>query len=269
VKKSILPLLLVITIIISGSVAYAQSDEIFPEPTDTFYVNDFADLIEDEVENNILKVNLNYENTLEKPQIVVVTVPDMQGLDEYTYPVKLFKKWGIGNDEYDNGILLFLSLDERKIKIEVGYGLEGTITDAEAGRILDSSLDYLSEGDYSVGLENIFFQLANRVNEEYGYDGDVIFSDVNVNVKEENNSADFGSMIKLIMLVVVLIIINGGFGGGSGRRRRNNFFIAPGINRFGNYGGGTHTGGFGGGGFGGGSFGGGGGSGGGGAGRGF
>ncbi|MGB4439954.1 MAG: TPM domain-containing protein [Sedimentibacter sp.] len=267
-KKSILPLLLALTII-SGSVAYAQSNVVFPEPTDAFYVNDFADLIEDEVENNILKVNLNYENTVEKPQIVVVTVPDMQGLDEYTYSVELFEKWGIGNDEYDNGLLVFLSLEERKIKIEVGYGLEGAITDAEAGRILDASTDYLSEGDYSAGLENVFFQLASKVNEEYGYDDDAIFSDVNVNVQEENNSVDLGSLVKLIMLIVVLLIINGGFGGGSGRRRRNNFFIVPGINRFGNYGGGTHTGGFGGGGFGGGSFGGGGGSGGGGAGRGF
>jgi len=262
VKKNILPLLIAFVILISGSLAYA--DVVYPEPTEEFYINDFADLIDDEVENNIRKVNLNYENTEEKPQIVVVTVPNMQGLDENTYSVELFEKWKIGNDEYDNGLLVFLSLEERKIKIEVGYGLEGAITDAEAGRILDASTDYLSEGDYSAGLENIFFQLASRVNEEYGYDDDIIFSDVNVNVQEENNSVDLGSLVKLIMIIVVLLIINGGFGGGSGRRRRNNFFIVPGINRFGNYGGGTNTGGFGGG-----SFGGGGGSGGGGAGRGF
>jgi len=267
VKKNILPLLITLVFLISGSLAYA--DVVYPEPTEDFYINDYADLIDDEVESNIRKVNLNYENTEEKPQIVVVTVPNMQGLDENTYSVELFEKWGIGNDEYDNGLLVFLSLEERKIKIEVGYGIEGAITDAEAGRILDASTDYLSEGDYSAGLENIFFQLASRVNEEYGYDDDVIFSDVNVNVRGENNAVDLGPLVKLIMLIVVLLIINGGFGGGSGRRRRNNFFMVPGINRFGNYGGGTSTGGFGGGGFGGGSFGGGGGSGGGGAGRGF
>lgn len=266
-KKSILPLLLAFVILISGSIAYA--DVVYPEPTEEFYINDLADLIDDEVENNIRKVNLNYENTKEKPQIVVVTVPNMQGLDEYTYSVELFEKWKIGNDEYDNGLLVFLSLEERKIKIEVGYGLEGAITDAEAGRILDASLDYLSEGDYSTGLENIFYRLARKVNEEYGYDDNVIFGDIDVNVEEDYSSIDFGAIVKIILLIVVLSIIRGGRGGSG--RRRNNFLFIPTINRFGNYGGGTHIGGgFGGGGFGGGgSFGGGGGSGGGGAGRGF
>ncbi|MDW5300511.1 MAG: TPM domain-containing protein [Sedimentibacter sp.] len=261
-KKNILPLLIAFVILITGSLAYA--DVVYPEPTEEFYINDFADLIEDEVENNIRKINLNYENTEEKPQIVVVTVPDMQGLDEYTYSVELFEKWKIGNDEYDNGLLVFLSLDERKIKIEVGYGLEGAITDAESGRILDASLDYLSEGDYSTGLENIFYQLAKKVNEEYGYDDDVIFGDIDVNVEEDYSSIDFGSILKIIMLIVVLSIIRGGRGGSG--RRRNSFLFIPAINRFGNFGSGTHIGsGFGGGG----SFGGGGGSGGGGAGRGF
>ena len=268
-KRSVLLLLLtfIIVIVISSSVVYAEV--VFPEPTTEFYINDFADLIEDETENNIRKVNLNYENTEEQPQIVVVTVPDMQGLDENTYSVKLFEKWKIGNDKYDNGLLVFLSLEERKIKIEVGYGLEGAITDAEAGRILDASLDYLSEGDYSIGLENIFYQLAKKVNEEYGYDDDVIFGDIDVNFEEDYYSIDFGSILKIIMLIVVLSIIRGGRGGSG--RRRNNFLFIPAINRFGNYGGGTHIGGgFGGGGFGGGgSFGGGGHSGGGGAGRGF
>ena len=259
-KKNLLSLLLALTIIITGTFAYGQNFEL-QEPTKEFYVNDFADLIKDEAKNNMININLNYESTEEKPQIVVATVPNLQGLDENKYAVELFEKWRIGNKDYNNGLLVLLSLEERRIKIEVGYGLEGAITDSEVGRILDDSLDYLSAGDYSTGLENIFYQLAVRVNEEYGYDNDVIFGNVDVDIQEERNSTDLSSIGKLIMMIIIIVIINSGRGG---RGRRRGIFIPPVF--FGPGGGG----GFGGGGFGGGgSFGGGGRSGGGGGGRGF
>lgn len=267
--------MLAAVLIITGIFAYGQEIKL-PEPTSEFYVNDYADLISEEAEKNIIQVNLNYEKTKEKPQIVVTTVNNLQGLDENKYAVELFEKWKVGNKEYDNGILVLLSLEERRIKIEVGYGLEGAITDSQAGRILDNSIDYLSSGDYSTGLENIFYQLAERVNEEYGFSNDDIFN--NVIIKEPtSNSTDAGALGKLLLLILVIIIING-FGGGGGRRRRRGVFIPPiiyGPGGFGGFSGGGRSGGSGFGGFsgggrsGGGSFGGGGRSGGGGAGRGF
>lgn len=260
VKKLFLPHLLCSILVIAaitGSHVFAVT---YPNPSTEFYVNDLANLINVDVENNILNVNKNYENTSEKPQIVVVTVPDMQGLDEYAYSVGLFENWKIGNDEFDNGVLILLALEERRIKIEVGYGLEGVITDAEAGRILDAATDYLSNGDYSSGINQIFINVASRVNEEYGYDNDEIFSGISTDVQQ--NTANAASYGKLIMLILLLIIIGGGRGG----RRRRGFFIWPFLGG-GGFGGGS--GGHGGGGFGGGGFGGGGSSGGGGAGRGF
>lgn len=240
---------------------------VYPEPTKTFYVNDFADVIDSETEQNITSVNLRYEKTKERPQIVVVTVDSLQGLDEKTYAVELFKKWEIGNKEYNNGLLILLAIKERRIKIETGYGLEGAITDAQAGRILDSSTGYLSSGDYSRGIESIFLQLANKVNEEYGYNEDEIFDNIDNSDKYTSNNNDtdgFPNILKIIFIIILIIIFNG-FGGGRGRRRRNGFYVPPTIFRGGGgFGGG---GGFSGGG--GGSFGGGGSSGGGGAGRGF
>lgn len=268
-KKNLLPMILTAILIISGAPAYGQDIQL-PEPTNEFYVNDFAEVISDEAESSMVQVNLNYEKTEERPQIVVATVQNLQGLDENKYAVELFEKWKIGNSQYDNGVLVLLSLEERKVKIEVGYGLEGAITDSESGRILDESLDYLSSEDYSTGLENIFYRLAQKVNEEYGYDDDEIFSNVNADVPQEKSYAGAGNLGMLILLIIIIIIINGFGGGGRGRRRRGiNFF--PII--FPRNGGGGGFGGFGGGGFGGGGFGGssggGGGSGGGGASRGF
>lgn len=257
-KKTMLPIILFIMIVLTNISAYGQ--DIIPEHTTEFYVNDFGDVIDELVEEKIINVNRNYENTEEKPQIVIATIPNLAGMDENLYAVKLFEKWKIGNKGFDNGILVLLSIEERRIKIEVGYGLEGAITDAEAGRILDTSLNMLSEGNYSEGLENIFFQIAIKVNEEYGYDDEEIFSGIDVNIQENtNNSASGRSIVRIVVMIILLIIINGGFGGPGRRKGRRNIipFILP------------RLGGFGSGGFGGGSFGGGGRSGGGGAGRGF
>lgn len=265
-KRNLLSLILVITLLINGTFAYGQDIKL-PEHTREFYVNDFADLINDDAENNIVQVNLNYENTEEKPQIVVATVPNLQGLDVTKYAVELFEEWEIGNNDYNNGLLVLLSLEERRIQVEVGYGLEGAITDSETGRILDNSLDYLSQGDYSAGLESIFYQLAEKVNEEYGYDEDVIFGNVNMNPPQDSSSSNVGAIGKLVLLIILIIIFNG-FGGGGRRRRRRSVFIPPIIHGPGSGFGGGGFGGFGGSG-GGRSFGGGGRSGGGGAGRGF
>jgi len=268
-RKKLLPLILTVILIISGIPAYGQDVQL-PEPTREFYVNDFAGVISGDTEKNMVQVNLNYEKTKEKPQIVVATVQNLQGLDENKYAVELFEKWEIGNEQYDNGVLVLLSMEERRVKIEVGYGLEGAITDAESGRILDESIDYLSAGDYSSGLEYIFYRLAQDVNEEYDYDNDEVFSNVNYNVPQESrSSSNSAGLGKLILLIIIIIIING-FGGGGGRRRRRRSTFFPVIfpRNPGSGGFGGSSGGFGGGGFGG-SSGGGGRSGGGGASRGF
>jgi uncharacterized protein len=260
-NKKILPLIIVFIIIFSYTI---YGEAVIPNPTNTFYVNDFANVIDNQVETDIVTVNKNYEKTKEKPQIVIVTVNNMQGMDENSFAIKLIENWKIGNREYDNGILVLLAIEERRIKIEVGYGLEGAVTDSEAGRILDSSINYLSNDNYSAGINNIFIQLAKQVNEEYGYNDDDIFKDINVNNNQPEKNELYG-IGRILTIIIILIILNI-FRGGPGRRRRS-YFIPPTIHRIGGFGGGfSRGGGFGGGGR---SFGGGGRSGGGGAGRGF
>jgi uncharacterized protein len=256
-KKKLFVIMIAFLLLFTQVYTYGQV--VLPDPTTIFYVNDYADIINEDVENNITRINQNYEKTVEKPQIVVATVDSMQGLDENSYATELFDQWDIGDEEYDNGLLVLISLEERRVKIEVGYGLEGAITDADSGRILDSSLEYLSAGNYSDGILNIVVNLASMVNEEYNYDSGDIFGDIDV--PAQATDSETGNTLSRILPLIVLFLIFSRFGGGPGGRRRG-FFVPLGMNRFGGFGGG--------GGFsGGGSFGGGGSSGGGGAGRGF
>lgn len=262
-KNRSLVIFSIIFILLSTSLVFA--DVVLPEPTTEFYVADFEGVLSQEAKSVIRGVNLNYEKTEEAPQIVVAVVNNMQGMDVVTYGVELLEKWEIGNEGYDNGVLLLLSMEEREVRIEVGYGLEGAIPDGRAGEILDSVVPDLSDGNYSDGLLRAFYQIAQEINEEYGYDDEAILSNFkNYNYAPRTNSANekggLSTIGKIIIALIVMILL-----------WFDNRFLGGAILRtilwmtFFGRGGGRGGGGFGGGG----SFGGGGRSGGGGANRGF
>jgi len=99
-------------------------------------------------------------------QIAVAIVPTLQGISQEEYAVKLFEKWGIGKADKDNGVLILISPEgvqgSRPLRIEVGYGLEGTITDLEAGRIVDFMKPRL-QSNFSTGVYDGVVALANQI----------------------------------------------------------------------------------------------------------
>ena len=111
--------------------AHCSSKKIeFPEPAG--YVNDFAEILS---EQQIQSIS-NYIKELQEKttaEVAVVTMKSVAPYDINVYAVKLFEKWGIGVKGDDNGVLILLSLKERKVRIEVGYGLEGILPDGLAG----------------------------------------------------------------------------------------------------------------------------------------
>ncbi|KXZ39038.1 uncharacterized protein SAMN05661008_01357 [Alkalithermobacter thermoalcaliphilus JW-YL-7 = DSM 7308] len=178
-----------------------------PNQTNEFYVADFANILSQDTKKFIINTNLNYEKTKEMPQIVVVTVKSLEGHDTLDYSVKLFEKWKIGNKKYDNGILVLLAPNERKIRVEVGYGLEGALPDGKVGEILDYAKGDLSNANYDEGIRKIFYLLAQNVNKEYGYEDSNIFEKYN-NIYSINTSQndDIGLIPKIIIVFFVFFI---------------------------------------------------------------
>jgi uncharacterized protein len=87
-------------------------------------------------------------------QLVVTTVPSLQGSDIETYANELFRTWKLGQAQKNNGVLLLVAPNEHKVRIEVGYGLEGTLTDAMASVIISSAIvPRFKTGDFSGGVE--------------------------------------------------------------------------------------------------------------------
>lgn len=99
--------------------------------------NDFAKLLDTDAGERIEQQLLDIQEQT-SAQVAVVTVPSMDGDYIEHYAVELFEAWGIGRQNEDDGVLLLIANEERKVRIEVGYGLEGEINDSKAGRILDT-----------------------------------------------------------------------------------------------------------------------------------
>lgn len=136
-------------------------------PTKDFYVNDYANVLTEETEKYIIQANLELQQKT-GAQIVIVTVPSLEGQDIESYATELFREFGIGNSVKNNGVLLLCSTGERLFRIEVGYGLEGTLTDGKTGRIQDEYIiPYLRDNNYNDGIKNGFSAILDEVIHEY------------------------------------------------------------------------------------------------------
>ena len=131
--------------------ALAQPGPTFPPLSGR--VVDRGDLISDAKEQALAEKLAALERDT-TDQVVVVTVPDLQGYEIEDYGYQLGRTWGIGQASKNNGVLLIIAPNERKVRIEVGYGLEGTLTDALSALIIQNDiLPSFKEGFYERGIE--------------------------------------------------------------------------------------------------------------------
>jgi len=241
---------------ILGSRLFASDDDVFPpRPNPPKLVNnlsvEFPDFLSAS-EQAILEQKLVRFNDSTSNQIVVVIVDDLNGLDAEQYATGLGRKWGVGQADKRNGIVVLIKptggAGQRKLFIAVGYGLEGAIPDATAKNIVDREITpHFKSQDYYGGLNAATDVLMSLAKGEYDY-----------KMYSKNKPGKNFSLL-FIVLVVVFIIIGSRFRGNRGYSigRGGMFYGGPFIG--GGFGGGSSRGGGGGfGGFGGGSFGGGG-----------
>ena len=174
-------------------------------------------------------------------QLVVATVKSLQGSDIETYANELFRSWKLGEAKKNNGVLLLVAPSERKVRIEVGYGLEGTLTDALSSVIISSAIiPRFKNKDYSGGIERGVDGIISVLS------GDSAEWQPKVNVRTEDASSDFDKLFPILFFAIMIFIIwylirhaGGGPPSGGAGRRRGPIFIP--------YGGGGGDGGFGGG----------------------
>ncbi len=209
----------------------------YPQPTEDFFVNDFAGCLtaSDKAEMQKLGEAL-YKSTGAQAVVVTVSSLDDKAIEDYGYD--LANEWGIGEEKADSGVLLLLSTGDRKVRIEVGKGLEGRLTDGKTGRILDNyAIPYLKSNDFSTGLLEAYKAIVNEVYIEYGETP----SDYVPIEEEAASGSEYGlarligmfSPIAFVVILIILSILRGSNGGSGGNHHRG-----------GRYGGGYYGGGF-------------------------
>ncbi len=142
-------LLLLLMLPLSG---FAQE---FPEkPVPPRLVNDFTKTLSPQ-ELGALESKLVAYNDSTSTQIAIVMISSLGGYPVDDYSFQLAEKWGIGQKGKDNGVLVFVAKDDRKIFIATGYGMEGVMPDGLVKRIIESDIKpYFKNGDYYGGLDN-------------------------------------------------------------------------------------------------------------------
>jgi uncharacterized protein len=149
-KKHILQLFISGALLVA-TVSLPLGAEKLPRPSG--WVSDTAGVMDVDTRQKIEAVSDELEKKT-SAELAVVTVKDLGGDTVENYGVQLFKEWGIGKKGKDNGVLLIAAVDDHKVRIEVGYGLEGILPDGKTGAILDQFvLPSFKQGDYAKGLE--------------------------------------------------------------------------------------------------------------------
>ncbi len=186
-KKAFILLLLVLLL----QAAYAQE---FPDHKN-IYLNDFADIFTKEQASELggLLTNIEKETTAE---VVVVSLETTAPYSPQEYRTKLFNYWKIGKKDKNNGLLILYSVKEKRIEVEVGYGLEGILPDSKVGRLLDEH----------------YVPLRDKRNVQEGI---IKFTKETVNVLRQNKeevitsapSARFNWFIILLFFIILALVI--------------------------------------------------------------
>ncbi len=192
-------IILIITLLWS----FILSPKAIVKPTEEFYVNDYANILSNEVEEYIITHSKELAAST-KAQIVVVTVPNLEGEDLETYANKLFNYFQIGDAKENNGLLLLLALEEREFRVEVGYGLEGVLTDGLTGRYQDEYIiPYLKDDNWNEGIKNGYAAFYKKICDYYQIATSE--SPIKVDDKEKKSDSEFALGIIVAISYGVLL----------------------------------------------------------------
>lgn len=243
VKRRLGKCVLACLLLVNASIAWAQD-----VPELTAPVNDFANVIDAGSKNELDSLIRKLQDAT-GDVIVIATIKTFQPYgDMQSYAVKMFENHGkgIGAKGKDNGVLILLALDDRQVRVEPGYGLEGFITDGFAGETSRLMTPYFREGNFGEGLLAGATRVAQRIAQGRNVNLD-LGQPPQRQVQPRSNGGRFPIGFWIILAIIILNMM------GRGRRRRR---WNSGVGPFGGGYGGGFGGGFGGGGFGGGGFGG-------------
>jgi uncharacterized protein len=153
-------------------------------------------------------------------QMAILTIPSLKGEDLEGFSIRVADEWKLGQEGKDNGVLLLLAVEDRKVRLDVGYGLEGSLTDAKSGYIVrEIMIPYFSKGDFAGGIMAASSAVAGVVTGG---------KDISVEALHKSTQGEQQSSRRSVpvnLLVILFILFFNSFGR-MGRRGRGGLFQA-------------------------------------------
>lgn len=135
------------------------------------------------------------------PQLTVLTVENLQGYAIEEFSIRVAEKWKLGTKEKDNGLLLVIAKEERSVRLEVGNGIEGEVTDIEASQYTQHILpEYFKQGEFYQGVRKLILDMANKFSVEIQADAGPSF------VRKHNNRDEGFSKIFIFLIAIVFAL---------------------------------------------------------------
>ena len=216
-------------------------------PDLTGRIVDLTNTLTSSEKNNLTSISERYENSTGN-QMVVAFVNSTGGVPIEQYSIALAEKWEIGTKGKDNGLIIIVAKNDRKIRIEVGYGLEGEVTDLQSKLIIDKIITpFFRQNQYYTGIRNAMLSIASLTgaNSEFAEETRSMKSARSSNISAGKTISTIMTIFIIIIFIVLRVLM--GFGRGysiRGRRNRNIFFGGgSGFGGFGRGGGGGFSGG--------------------------
>jgi uncharacterized protein len=178
------------------------TDGLLPIPPLTAHVTDLTQTLSAQ-EKQALEAKLDDWEARTTNQLAVLLVPTTQPEPIEAYAIRVAEKWQIGRKGKDNGALFLVAKDDKKMRIEVGYGLEGVLTDATSRRIIAESVAPLfREGKFAAGIDAGVDRIISTVAEGKPLPPREAS---NVNVKPSGRHFDFGTMLLILFIIVPIV----------------------------------------------------------------
>ena len=216
-KRIKIPILIICTLLLFSfiSAGYPPSThpadikDAFPRPQG--HVTDHAGLLSSQSVRHLDDLII-YMKQKTGAEVAVVTLKTISPYTIEDYAVRLFENWGIGQKDKDNGILILVAVQERKVRIEVGYGLEGAITDGTAGEIIREIITpAFKQGRFDQGLVAGTESVLRLIAKEYTVDlPESITFRTNTGIKSKKSTKGGGLFSFLIFLFFLIILFKSG-----------------------------------------------------------
>lgn len=209
VLKTIIAFLLVVSMFIPINVQAAPtSDMLVTDNTKTLSLDE-----EKKIESALYQI---YEQS--GIEYAVTIIDSLKGDSIENAANEQFRNLGLGDSDKNNGLLILISMNDHKFRMEVGYGLEGVITDTKAKEIINCMTDYFRQDNYTDGILASITKTVEILNAsgEYNINQDENYIPVSSASKEINNNITTFIIISLLIIIVIIDIKTGGYTSGSG-----------------------------------------------------